>query len=906
MRKSDKWAICVISLALVACGGDRSPAGQNDPDPSGSQTLSKLAAATVVESGGLVGEEFVIELENAGDNTLASLTSTPNGSAAVLTTATPGLRFTFTPDVEGAYAVTFTQGSETRVVQIAARKNLPFDVADLIPGTGATATTGLLASQFVFHTSLDRATVEREFFETYQHLGLVGISGPFVYVQVDRDSDSSVAELENLKASSGYSFFGPRRIMDIPTSDFEPDDGRRFDDSGNNWHLEKIHAPQAWDLSRGSVDISIGVMDSYVDTKHEELEASNGMLGRVSRKKNLKTEDDPHGTAVTSVIVGREGNGKGVSGINHFSMVSFIAKMPHNSENMYDLYKTACDGNRVVNHSWSAYKVKRSKNPVTGEEFLGANDDEWISGRVSERINSAISNYPTEMFWSYYEYTQNTRAFAKQLATPSCLMVLSAGNDGMDAKFANGSIHYESSRLQSSRVEHVPVSNVIVVAALRRNGRLADNSNFGESVELAAPTEFMAAKSSGLIQDEYFGAFNTEEYGAGGGFGGTSAAAPVVTGVASLIISKYPQFDAATVKRILIDSASEKVIYRDLPCKKAGECGRGLLPQPIPIIDAEAALKLAAKIAVPPTVYFSTSLVSPKVGDVIRFTPTVLAANGQKISSYQWSFGDGHASTSSVLSAVEHSFANPGTYTVQLYVVDDAGVSNLSSTRVTVQPKPVVTTPSLSINFGPGSRTLLGAENFQAVDFISGREGRYAAKFGGISNPGYIRIPNQAAMQFTDGATFDLWARLDSLTGMDGYGRTVSNGAYAMTLLAKSHDRYGVSFMVNSMTQTSSAWIASFDPSMNGGCERVEHPVVPLGVWRRITYVLSSTTGTQVYVNKRLAYQCPSARPDFTQMNSRDLYIGKFSDVWYPLDGAIQDIRIYKSALSAEQVAALN
>ena len=40
-------------------------------------------------------------------------------------------------------------------------------------------------------------------------------------------------------------------------------------------------------------------------------------------------------------------------------------------------------------------------------------------------------------------------------------------------------------------------------------------------------------------------------------------------------------------------------------------------------------------------------------------------------------------------------------------------------------------------------------------------------------------------------------------------------------------------------------------------------------------------------------------------MNTQDLYIGKYSDAWYPLNGAVQDIRIYQQALTDAEVQAL-
>lgn len=216
--------------------------------------------------------------------------------------------------------------------------------------------------------------------------------------------------------------------------------------------------------------------------------------------------------------------------------------------------------------------------------------------------------------------------------------------------------------------------------------------------------------------------------------------------------------------------------------------------------------------------------------------------------------------------------------------------------------------PSLVVDFSAAAIGTLNANAVSgAVSFITGKGGRPAAKFSGVGAPGHIRISNRAAIQFTDAATFDVWVRMDSLSGMDGYGRTVTDGAYAMAVLAKSHDRSGVAMVANSMTRADSGlWLASYDARFGGStCTHVPHAVVALGTWARLTYVLSSTTGVHGYLNGQLAYSCPGARPDFTVMNSNDLYIGKYSDSWYPFNGAMQDLKIYKKALTALEVAAL-
>ena len=63
-------------------------------------------------------------------------------------------------------------------------------------------------------------------------------------------------------------------------------------------------------------------------------------------------------------------------------------------------------------------------------------------------------------------------------------------------------------------------------------------------------------------------------YGKTSGYTGTSAAAPIVTGVASLIYSLYPGFTGKDVKNILITSAIDDVTERN---KEPGVFGSGVV-----------------------------------------------------------------------------------------------------------------------------------------------------------------------------------------------------------------------------------------------------------------------------------------------------------------------------------------
>ncbi len=220
--------------------------------------------------------------------------------------------------------------------------------------------------------------------------------------------------------------------------------------------------------------------------------------------------------------------------------------------------------------------------------------------------------------------------------------------------------------------------------------------------------------------------------------------------------------------------------------------------------------------------------------------------------------------------------------------------------------------PSMAISLDRASITALGGSIDSTVRFVDGRNGiGSAAKFGGLVQPGSIRIPNSPAMQFTAGGSIDIWARIDANSGMSGYGGA-STTAWGMALLAKSHDVSGVGLLTfaasTALPGLGRTGLASYDPSWQGCTSTSSLPGdtgVALGDWFRITVTLSSTTGYAVYVNKTLTVNCPAVRPNFMAMNAQDLYLGKFRDRWYPLDGALQDLRIYPKALSAEEVAAL-
>lgn len=80
---------------------------------------------------------------------------------------------------------------------------------------------------------------------------------------------------------------------------------------------------------------------------------------------------------------------------------------------------------------------------------------------------------------------------------------------------------------------------------------------------------------------------------------------------------------------------------------------------------------------------------------------------------------------------------------------------------------------------------------------------------------------------------------------------------------------------------------------------------IPAGNWIRLTGVIDPNDGFRVYLDKKLSSWCKGIRPSTATINIQDMYIGGFSDSWWPFYGLVQELNVYNSALTDSQVQAL-
>ncbi|MEX2484597.1 MAG: S8 family peptidase [Brumimicrobium sp.] len=154
-------------------------------------------------------------------------------------------------------------------------------------------------------------------------------------INVNNDYDALMKYLNN---NDGFS--NPVLIEDFELL-FEPNDYNN--NFSNNYALDLINAKDAWNITKGSPGVKLGILDSNFDTVHEELSGTFSFISPYVSGTNYN-----HGTAVASVSAGNTNNGVGKSSIGYKSNMIFYG-MSYNH-----ILQASYAGARVVNLSWAS------------------------------------------------------------------------------------------------------------------------------------------------------------------------------------------------------------------------------------------------------------------------------------------------------------------------------------------------------------------------------------------------------------------------------------------------------------------------------------------------------------------------------------------------------------------------
>ncbi|MBP5206075.1 MAG: hypothetical protein J6Z44_04705, partial [Bacteroidales bacterium] len=178
------------------------------------------------------------------------------------------------------------------------------------------------------------------------------------------------------------------------------------------------------------------------------------------------------------------------------------------------------------------------------------------------------------------------------------------------------------------------------------------------------------------------------------------------------------------------------------------------------------------------------------------------------------------------------------------------------------------------------------------------REGK-ARNFAGVDSPQYIDVPNSSSLQFTDAATVSLWFCMNGKRGMDGWGHSTETGNNHY-LFAKLWDYYKNMRTRISVLNSGEFILAS---EITQSCAEDTLHGLQLGQWMQATIVYT-TTYIETYVNGQLVAHTDASN-SFSSTNNNPLRFGMMGDDWYPMNGKLDDIRIFNRALDASEVEQL-
>ena len=273
--------------------------------------------------------------------------------------------------------------------------------------------------------------------------------------------------------------------------------------AGTTDPLEYVRLPEAWDLTTGNSKIKIAIVDDAFDENHVDLKGNVGSLSG----SNLPFFQH-HGTSVAGVAAAVGNNGVGVSGVMWDATldlyavgdaVTTIIRFQHPGKVVRAMLDAVRDGASIVNVS-------------LGQENRGA----------------SITSYVEQMYRDAIELP----------ASQKVLFVLAAGNDDHDVS------------------RHIPASlassydNVISVAGLGFDGnpwapinRLEYNNGgligkfTGGDVTVAAPSLYLTTVND--REPPYDGRV------------GSSFSAPMVAGLAGLVLSRNTNVTPSQLKDII-------------------------------------------------------------------------------------------------------------------------------------------------------------------------------------------------------------------------------------------------------------------------------------------------------------------------------------------------------------------
>ena len=268
------------------------------------------------------------------------------------------------------------------------------------------------------------------------------------------------------------------------------------------WGLDVVNAYEAWDISRGSHDVVVAVLDTGIDWTHPDIAANmwtdaDGYYGynfisdnHLPMDDNINSYDDAgdwvpstytyHGTHVAGVVGAVINNGIGIAGMANVRLMAV----------------------KVMNDSGE------------GTDATVASGIRWAVDNGAHIVTMSLGvDGPSTVLENAINYATNR----------GVLTVAASGNSG--TSFVSYPAAYDP---------------VIAVGAVDSASRHASFSNYGTGLDISAPgVQIYSTQGGGSYQY----------------LSGTSTAAPFVAGIAGLMLSVNPALTAEEIGTVMNSTA---------------------------------------------------------------------------------------------------------------------------------------------------------------------------------------------------------------------------------------------------------------------------------------------------------------------------------------------------------------